>query len=105
VKKKQDAEQAAVILDAAIGNHSSKEIRELAKAKSKASSGSGGSSERGSITSSDNNSNEKKAQSPTFTSNQIIAVINDVGNLTQKYETTKSEKLEAKRMKYQVDEK
>ena len=104
-KKKQQAEEAAIILDAAIGSRSAKEIRELAKAKSKASSDSGGSSERGSITSSDNGSNEKKFRSPTFASNQIIAAINDVSNLSQKYETTKSEKLETKRMKYQVEEK
>ncbi len=92
-------------MDAAIGSRSAKEIRELAKAKSKASSDSGGSSERSSITSSDNGSNEKKAQSPPFALNQIIAAINDVSNLTQTYETTKSEKLETKRMKYQVEEK
>ncbi len=104
-KKKLEAEQAAIILDAAIGNHSTKEKRGVAKARSKASSDSGGSSEKGSNTSSDNASNEMKARSPTLASNQSIAAINDVGNLSKNYETTKSEKLEAKRMKYQVEEK
>ncbi len=46
-KKKQEAEQAAVILDAAIGNRSAKEIKDLAKSKAeaKASSYNGCSSE------------------------------------------------------------
>ncbi len=103
-KKKQIEEQAAVILDAANGNHSANKIRwrAKAKAKAKASSDSGGSSEKIVMRSDDWKSN---AGSPTFALNQIIAAINEVSSITSNYYIVWADKQDSKRMKYQVEEK